>query len=124
MAAPGDDVLPAARKALKARAVYWAPAGTGDSGQPLYADPIELRCRWDETTERFIKANGEETVSSAVVMVDRALEKGGLLRRSYLSQVAYPDDPFKNVNPKPYEIQKVDEVGNKQQTKFFRQAYL
>lgn len=57
------------RRMLKQRCVYWAFLQTNRFGQPVFAPPIEISCRWEDRNEEFISAAGTNEVSSARVFV-------------------------------------------------------
>lgn len=108
---------------LKQYAVYWGPTGeTGDAGQELYNDPIEIRCRWDDRPTAFIDSMGNEAVSKAEVMVDRDLTILGILWQGRLSQVTSETDPFLNSNA--WRIRQFGKTPDTKTKKFFRIAYL
>ena len=69
-------------KMLRQTCVYWAPATSGrfdNFGRPESADPVELACRWEDTAEEFIDAQGTRLISKAKVFVSQDLEVGGQL---------------------------------------------
>jgi len=60
-------------------AVYWgAPVPDGYGGY-VYADPIEISCRWGGKTQLVIGNNGEQVVSKAEVLVTQDLDENGYL---------------------------------------------
>jgi len=72
-------------------AVYWVPTGKKDDhGRPLWSDPIEIFCRWDNVTEQFMDKNGDLAVSNAKVYVDREVDNDGVL---WLSSATRKDPP-------------------------------
>ncbi len=83
-------------KALKQNAIYWArdpDHPVDDFGQPRYDDPVGLRCRWEDTTEEFIDAQGEKKVSRARVLVREDVVPGGLLLLGDVDDLASDADP-------------------------------
>ena len=55
-------------------AVYWgAPVADGQGGMS-WADPVELRVRWDNVTKLIRDAKGKEIACRAVVLVAGRLE--------------------------------------------------
>lgn len=42
------------RKFLKQKLVYWRRTGTNTSGQPTYATPVEMICRWEDAQAEII----------------------------------------------------------------------
>lgn len=79
-------------KARGEKAVYWQFTGNDGFGGRTFASAVEIDCRWDLRQEQFIDAEGEETVSLAVVQVDRAMEVGSYLWRGSLTG-SEPADP-------------------------------
>jgi len=65
-------------------AVYWAPGADDGYGGKAWGTPVEVACRWDETTKLVITSQagikpGEEVVAQAKVLVNTDLEYGGYL---------------------------------------------
>ncbi len=67
---------------MRQRAVYWEPTGVDRFGQPLWAAPIEISCRWVDKEIQFTftstagaktNAKSELFQSKALVYVDRDL---------------------------------------------------
>lgn len=60
-------------------ATYWgAPQQSGFGGK-TFASPQAILVRWEESSELFIDANGEEKRSRAIVYSLLPLEEGGYL---------------------------------------------
>lgn len=64
---------------LKQTAVYWGSPQEDGYGGKTYDDPIEIRCRWEDSVQVVSASNGEEIISRAVVFTDTDLEENGLL---------------------------------------------
>lgn len=60
---------------LRQTAVYWAPVRVGAEGQPSWADPVELRCRWEQGASESHTAD-EETVAPDSTVYVSALDGG------------------------------------------------
>jgi len=68
---------------------YWAPIGLGSDNEVTYANPVLIMGRWIEERTQIQNAQGEQTVSNTVVIVDRDLEEGGYLAQgSHLSETS------------------------------------
>ena len=87
-------------KMLKGTCVYWALQSNesgglayDDYGQPIYTDPVELRCRWVDKNEEFIDPEGTRHVSKAVVYVESDVDIGGMLFNGVLTDVVNLNDP-------------------------------
>lgn len=117
-------------KVLKGTCVYWPPGSEAsaegrdfdDYGQPVYSDPIELDCRWDDTALEFIDPTGTLQVSKSAVMVSQDVSVGGVLFNGTLSQAIDLDVPKNNDNA--WEIRQFEKIPNFKQTEYFRRAFL
>lgn len=67
------------RRNMKQAATYWAPGAPDGFGGVVFAAPIILMCRWQETAELFRDKEAREQMSSAVVYVDSAVQLQGYL---------------------------------------------
>jgi hypothetical protein len=61
------------------RATYWSPGTVATFGQRTYGAPVNITCRWQDSTELARASDGQEFTTSAVVYPDRDVELGGLL---------------------------------------------
>lgn len=61
------------------RAAWWEQVGVDEYARPLYADPVWIRCRWEERQEEFTDSNGNRLVSNSVVYPDRHITNGVLM---------------------------------------------
>lgn len=105
-------------KFLQQRAVYWEPLPAGETGQEGYADPVEIRCRWEDVQEVQAEPGGEQWMSAARIMVDRVVLTDGYLWRSSkttrdpegsaLAELTTPANPVGN--PGAAKIRKVTQV--------------
>lgn len=97
------------------KAVYW-PLGSADSGgsdydnygQPNYATPVEIDCRWHDKNEEFVDAQGMRVVSHSLVFVDRDVVLDGVLWLGELTDVSDLSNPLKNDGAWP--IRRVDKI--------------
>ena len=60
-------------------ATYWPRTGSDMYGAPIFGPATAIKCRWEDKAIQFRDAAGVETVSDAVVYVDRQLAIGGFL---------------------------------------------
>lgn len=67
------------KRMRKQRAMYFASTGQDRFGKMKYADPVEIRCRWEERSQEYVTDAGQEKLSNAVVYVDRRMKEGELL---------------------------------------------
>lgn len=111
------------KRFLKQDAVLWNYAGNDPFGKPKYDPPVEIKCRWEETSETFLGSKSTETqVSKAVVMVDRDVKELDVLWLGTLSLLVDPSKPFKQ--DKAYAVQKFEKIPDRKARKFLRTAYL
>ncbi len=126
-----DDVY--LEDSLNQIAVYWAPGSGGDEGQATFAEPIEIRCRWEQVTEQFLeKRTGNPETSRSKVYADQDLEELGVLwlppdqedtsDGAGLSQLTDESQPFANAGA--FEIRRFDKIPNWDADEFARIAYL
>ena len=110
--------------------VYWPPGSEAsaegrdfdDYGQPVYGDPVELSCRWDDTVVEFVDAKGTMASSRAIVMVESDVSPGGVLFKGTLAQAIDLDRPKNNDNA--WEIKRFDKNPLVDYSDYLRRAYL
>ncbi len=61
------------------KAVYWAPPTNDGWGKPTFADPVEIDCRWEDTTKVFVSKEGKESISQSIVFTEEGLATDGYL---------------------------------------------
>lgn len=107
-------------------AVYWDTAGTDRYGNPTYSEPIDIRVRWDDTTELIRNKNNDQIASRARVAFDEALRdrvnEEGVMRRGTVAQLVDATKPFANSGA--MEIQRVDVIPTLDGDEFYCVAYL
>ena len=108
---------------LNQKAVYWGTPVPDGRGGWTFATEVEVSCRWEEKSVKFINPDGEEKVSKAVVMVDRTIVVGGYL---YLgTQASLPvshSDP--TAVPGAWQIKQFSPVPTLDAREYVRNAYL
>jgi len=111
------------------KAVYWPPGSEStaglnydDYGQPLYAQAVELNCRWDDGDEEIVMADGTRDLSRAQVIVDRDVSVRGVLFLGELTDVSDLDNPKENEGA--WEIRRVDKNPDIDGEDFLVRAYL
>lgn len=113
---------------LKQKAVYW-PLLSNDSGgvrfdafgQPQYASPIEIECRWEDGNEEYLDDKGQRFISRAVVYVDRDLEVGGLLM---LGEMYSGMESNPKANQDVWEVKRFNKLPTLRAKHFLRSAIL
>ena len=57
--------------------VYWAPGAAGDDGQPVMADPIALKCRWEDRVDEIVEAGGTTVQVAHYLITSKLLKTQG-----------------------------------------------
>lgn len=70
---------PLERAELRQRAVWWPRAGTTNEGEPTFANPQELKVRWEEMRDQGIDNRGDTVGLDARVVLDRQISDGDVL---------------------------------------------
>jgi len=117
------------KRMRRQKAVYWALQSEDsggddfdDYGQPLVVAPVEIDCRWEDSTEEFIDADGVPQMSRAIVYVDRDVDVGGVLMLGTLADVDDVDNP--KINDAAWEIKRFDNFPDLKAKEFLKTAYL
>lgn len=72
--------MPAPEGAFRRQdAVLWPASGHNDYGERQVGEPVELRVRWNTTRQEAVAPDGNTVQLTAVVVVDRVIEVGGLM---------------------------------------------
>jgi hypothetical protein len=110
-------------KFLNRKAVYWAPAPPNRYGHQTYAPAVEIRCRWDASSESFVDPSGDTKLSSAKVMVEDELELDGILWKGTIPDAKDLTNPM--ANDGAFAIKKIEEVDEPRRAKvLYRMVYL
>ena len=107
----------------KQDAIYWARVGYDVNGQPTYDSPVGIECRWEDTAEEFIDAQGTRCVSRAVVYVDREVTIGGVLMLGDVDSSGLEEEyPLENEGA--VEIKQFSKMPNLKATEYLLTAHL
>lgn len=109
-------------KMRKQTCTYWARLGTDGSGQPRFADPIDIKCRWEDETVEFLDQEGAKQISNAIVYVDREVTLGGVLRLGAVADIGTSLSP--NQHRDAYHIRKLGKLPNLRNTETLLTAYV
>lgn len=60
-------------------AVLWTGRTSDKYGKPSFAEQMEITCRWEDKQEKFVDLAKRESLSRAVVYVDRYVLPGDYL---------------------------------------------
>jgi hypothetical protein len=116
------DNIGVAKRTMKQKAIWWAHDGLDDFGKPTYnIAPVEIDCRWEDRTEQFINANGDQEVSRSVLIVDRDISLKDKMKLGELDSTIYadPDD-----NEDVWEVLQFMKIPDFKGRKRLRQVYL
>lgn len=95
----------------KDTAVYWGPeTSVRADGSPVFGDPVEINCFWDNSSETFTSDDGQEFVSAASVYVGQDLMQDGMLFHGVLTDLSSAEKADPRTVHLAYEI-KVFEKG-------------
>ena len=108
-------------KVQRQDAVYWAPLAAGPSGQPTYAAPVGIRCRWETKQTEIIKADGSTGMANHALITSQLLALGGLVLLGTVPGLTRPRDP---VGMGALVVQQVAATPNIKQTKVLYEAWL
>jgi hypothetical protein len=93
-----------------------------DYGQPLYTDPVELKCRWEEVAKEFIDTKGTVQISRAIVYVESDVEVKGMLFHGELTDLDSGLSPRNQDGA--WEIKRYDKLPHLKYKYMLRTAYL
>ena len=116
------DVINQVRKVLKQKAVYWGVSRFDDSGRPVYEEPVEIDCRWEDISEQYVDSTGHDHMSNSIVMVDRDVTEQGVLWLGKMEDLESQVNPMENEGA--YEIKKKGKLPDRKAKKFFREVFL
>jgi hypothetical protein len=63
----------------KQQCVKWALTGTSKMGAKTYAEPVQMKCRWDEAKVLHMSREGDEAHETATVYPEEAAGIGDLM---------------------------------------------
>ena len=110
-------------KQLNQTALYWgSPSASGWGGYD-WNDAVEIDCRWEQASEKFINQTGEEVQSQAVVYLDQDVDVGGYLMLGDLDDISSSEATPDDVDG-AYAIQGFSKIPNVKGTEFERKAWL
>ena len=64
---------------LKQTITLWSFNGLDNTGDPAFASTVQISGRWEDRTEKFVNARGEETRSRSRVYLDQDVNLGDYL---------------------------------------------
>lgn len=103
-------------------AVLWKQGDLDNQGQPSYAAPVEISCRWEDVQEGFLDSGMQKQMSRAVVYVDRDVSPEDVLMLGALDSGVVVDEPFENAGA--YAVRAFNKLPNLKNTEYLLTAYL
>ena len=113
------------KKVCVQTAVYWGSPNENGSGGKIYADPVEIKCRWEDkvqlVTELGTTKTGEAVISKAEVLVTQELDYQGYLYLGTLDEL-YDSATSSGVYLNPKEIDGACEIISRDKIPLFRSS--
>ena len=75
------------KKVCKQTAVYWGTPVKDGYGNYTFADPVEIKCRWEDKITIITGQNGEQEICSASVLVYQDLDAHGWIMLGRLTDI-------------------------------------
>lgn len=102
-----------AKRSRRQRAVLWKFLREDHFGNKVYADPVEIKVRWEDSTIEFLDRTGNTAISNAQVFVGEKIKERSVLWKGPLDEADIEDGPDGNPNPfvneGAYEVRKYHE---------------
>lgn len=109
-------------KNLKQTIVYWSSPVSDGYGGYTFNTPIEIKGRWEDYQQVFIDSLGVQSVSKAVIYIDRDVDIEGYLYLGDLDDIASSDEGNpKNVSG-AYMIRSFNKIPNIKGSDFERKV--
>lgn len=67
------------RRGLTQVATLWVVTGVDTFNQPAFADPVVIRCRWEDRNERMQSDDGEEFIARSRIFLEQEVKLGDYL---------------------------------------------
>jgi len=108
-------------KVLQQTAVYWAPGPLDKFGKGSFLAPVEIDCRWENTSQEVINSEGTRVMTKALVMVGGDVEVGGMLALADMDSLS---DTLNPRNAGAWEIVSFSKIPNMRVAEYVRTAFL
>lgn len=114
---------------LNQTAVYWSSPSNDGYGKLVFADPVEIDCRWVDKTEVILSRTaragaGEELISHAQIQASQDLDEQGMLFLGELDDLSVDEKANPTTISRSYSIKQFDKVPTIEGDAFYRKAYL
>jgi len=103
------------------KAIWWRRLGADRYGSHTFATPVEIDCRWDDTTQEFVDEKAVFQASKSVAYVDRVMSVGDRLMLGAMESDT-PDNPLSITAA--YEIKRFDRNPDLKAKEFLLTAYM
>lgn len=102
---------------LNRPAVLWAFSKYDSHGEPKVVAGVEIMTNWEKSRRQLMGDDDAPIATDAIVMVDRVIAEGSIMRLGELADVPTPPDNL-------YEVVASDEVGDVKGREFQRNVTL
>jgi hypothetical protein len=65
--------------------IYWAYSGANRYGEPTYAAPVQMKCRWDDCRKQVFMEDGSPVFTKIELITATALAVKGLVKKGRLT---------------------------------------
>jgi hypothetical protein len=112
-------------KFLKQTAVYWGAPVSNGYGAFSYEDgPVEIACRWTDSTQVVTDSKGNSIVCKSVVMVGQDLEEQGMLYLGTIADLGADRGDNPETITGTWRIMRFDKIPTIKGKTFLRVAYI
>ncbi len=109
------------KRMRKQPAVYWAQTPKDEFGSVGFAEPVQIKCRWEDRVGQVLDSKGELVNATSVVYVDRDIELADKLKLGELDSMTLSDP---SSDAEAFTVAGFEKVPNLRAKEFLRIAYL
>ena len=109
------------KRMRKQYAVWWERLPADRYGKFTWAEPVEVRCRWDDSGSEYRTMKGQVEISQATVYPDRIMRQGDKLRKGEMETDETLDPTTLD---EAFEIQRFEQIPNFRNTETLFIAHL
>lgn len=110
------------KRKLKQTMVWWQLLSRSGDGSYNYAEPEEVKCRWEDRHEIYHISTGEERKSLAIIMVTFDIQPGDMIFLGRLVDLDSSADPMNE--PLAKQVLEITNITNLRGITQVRKAYL
>jgi len=111
-------------KQLNQTAVYWASPTQDGYGGFTWSSPVEIDCRWQNSTKVITTGNGDEIVCKAIVYVNQDVDEEGMLYLGDLDDLDSGQEADPMTVDGAYKILRFDKSPTVRGDAYLRKVYL